>query len=256
LNMIHLKSQFDIEKLAEAGKILAHVLEELMEKVKPGVAGQELEEEAQRLIAERRCRPAFLNYAPKNHPPFPAALCISVNAAVVHGLPSREPFREGDVVGLDLGLVYENKYFVDAARTVIAGEGAVEVKQLIAVTKASLEEGVQAAQPGNTIGDIGAAVQRYVEDQGYEVVRELVGHGVGFGVHEEPQVPNFGQAGTGPRLEPGLVIAIEPMVTKGNPAVKTGADGWAVEVKTGEIAAHWEHTVAVTDSGPIILTQL
>ena len=253
--MIRLKSQFDIEKLAEAGKILAGVLNELEGMVKVGTAGMELERKARRLIADAGCRPAFLNYAPGGHDPFPAALCVSVNSAVVHGIPTEKEFADRDVVGLDLGLVFEDKYFVDSARTAIAGGGSSEERRLVEVTYEALMRGIEQAQPGGKLGDIGEAIQQYVESRGFGVVRELVGHGVGYGVHEEPQVPNFGKAGTGLRMEPGLVIAIEPMVTAGDAAIKTGPDGWAVVAADGGLTAHAEHTVAVTDTGPIILTR-
>lgn len=252
--MIRLKSQADIEKLTEAGAILARVLDELEAMVKVGAAGVELEMKARELISNAGCRPAFLNYAPSGHEPFPAALCVSVNSAVVHGIPGSAPFENGDVVGMDLGLVYEGKFFVDSARTVIAGKGLLESERLVKVTYEALARGIEAAQPGGRIGDIGAAVQAHVEKNGFGIVRQLVGHGVGYDVHEEPQVPNFGKAGTGMRMEPGLVIAIEPMVTAGDPEVVTGPDGWAVVAKAGGMTAHAEHTVAVTDTGPIILT--
>jgi methionyl aminopeptidase len=252
--MIELKSKEDIEELKVGGKILAKILDQLSAMVQPEVATSELDLLARKLIKEAECEPAFLNYSPGGSRPYPAALCVSVNDAVVHGLPGKKKLKEGDLVGLDLGLIYRGKYYLDSARSVAVGVGSAYVKQLIAVTYESLSRGIEAAQPGGHVGDIGEAVQRYVEGQGFEVVRQLVGHGVGFAVHEEPQVPNFGKRGQGIKMEPGLVIAIEPMVTKGDPMVGTASDGWSVIIETGEWAAHAEHTIAITENGPVILT--
>ncbi|MDP3996975.1 MAG: type I methionyl aminopeptidase [Candidatus Andersenbacteria bacterium] len=252
--MIRLKTKDDIEKLREGGRMLGEVLAELAGVVKVGTTGAELDELATRLIRARGCEPAFLNYASSGQQPFPAALCVSINDAVVHGIPTDAPFVGGDVVGLDLGLIYRGKYYLDSAQTVIVGGGSGKTKELVAVTEEALQRGIAAALPGNRIGDIGCAIQRYVESAGFEVVRQLVGHGVGYAVHEEPQVPNFGRAGAGALIEPGLVIAIEPMVTKGNPVVVTGEDGWSVKIKSGNLSAHAEHTVAVMEEGPVVLT--
>ncbi len=253
--MIKLKTIQDIERLAEGGRILAQVLERVAQAARVGVTPITLDQLARDLITQAECVPSFLNYAPGGHDPFPAALCVSVNEAVVHGLPNSISLQNGDVVGLDLGLIYQKKYYLDSALTVIVGEGSAEATQLLEVTRKSLELGIAAAQVGNTTGDIGAAVQEYVEGHGYGIIRQLVGHGVGFAVHEEPKVPNFGKAGSGTTLKPGLVIAIEPMVSIGDPSVETGSDGWSVIVSTGNLTAHFEHTVAITDSGPRILTQ-
>lgn len=252
--MIKLKSKKDIKKLAEGGEILSAVLDVLEKEVVVGVVPKDLDEKAQQLIIEAGCAASFLNYAPKGHDPYPAALCVSVNDAIVHGLPGSTPLREGDVVGIDLGLVYEGKYFLDSARTVGVGGVSRDMQKLIAVTRESLQRGIQVVRLGNTIGDVSAAIQTYVEGEGFEVVRQLVGHGVGYAVHEPPQVPNFGKPGMGEKIKKGLVIAIEPMVTIGDPAVETGDDGWSVKVKTGDKTAHFEHTVAVTASGPLVLT--
>ncbi|MEX2055078.1 MAG: type I methionyl aminopeptidase [Candidatus Andersenbacteria bacterium] len=251
--MISLKTPQEIETLAEAGALLGTILDELVSRAKSGVTGKELDIRARELITQAGAVPAFLNYAPKGHKPFPAALCVSVNDGIVHGLPNDTPFADGDVVGLDLGLVLKGMY-VDHARTVGIGTVSDEVKLLMAVTKQALERGIAAAQVSNTTGDIGHAVQEFIEAEGFSVVRQLVGHGVGHAVHEEPQVPNFGRAGTGTTLQAGLVIAIEPMVTIGDPEVTTGDDGWTVVTADGSLSAHEEHTVAVTENGPRILT--
>lgn len=253
--MIRLKSPEDIAALAEGGKLLAEVVDEVLGMVAPGVTGAELDARAQEMIKEVGGRPAFLGYGPKGHDPFPAALCISINEGVVHGVPLDTPFEEGDVIGIDCGLVYKDLY-TDHARTVIAGEGSDEANRLLSVTRESLKLGIAQAQVGNTTGDIGEVVQKYIEDQGYGVVRQLVGHGVGYAVHEPPNVPNFGVAGSGEKLKEGLVIAIEPMVTVGDPAVGTAADGWTIETDDKSLAAHEEHTVAVTAEGPKVLTGL
>jgi methionyl aminopeptidase len=251
--MVRLKSLAEIELLAEGGKILASILNMIAQEAKVGVTPRQLDQQARDLIAEHNVVPSFLNYAPKGHPPFPAALCVSVNHAVVHGMPNDVPLAEGDVVGLDLGIVYQELY-LDSARTVGIGQVTAAAERLLRVTRESLQLGITAAQVGNTTGDIGAAVQAHVEKEGFEVVRALVGHGVGYGVHEDPQVPNYGTAGQGTKLKEGLVIAIEPMVTIGSAEIVTGNDGWTIETKGGGLAAHFEHTVAIMADGPRVLT--
>lgn len=254
--MIRLKTERDIQALAAGGVVLANILDELVSRAVPGVLPVDLNEHAMQRLKENHCTPSFLNYAPRqSDTPFPAALCVSVNDAVVHGLPNRVPLREGDVVGLDLGLIYEEKYYLDSARTVGVGAITAEAQRLLQVTREALGRGIAAAVPGNRVGDIGAAIQAYVEGKGYTVVRQLVGHGVGFAVHEDPPVPNFGKVDTGPLLEPGLVIAIEPMVTKGDPTITTSADNWTVVISSGELSAHEEHTIAILANGPKILTR-
>ncbi len=252
--MIRLKSGRDIEKLAEGGKILKKVLDHLESQVEEGKTSKELDDVARELIREAGCRPSFLNYAPGGHKLYPAALCVSVNDTIVHGLPGEQVLKEGDVVGIDLGLIYEDKYFLDSARTVGVGLISGEAQKLMAVTKDALQAGIAATEKGNRIGDVSAAVQSCVEKEGLSVIRQLVGHGVGFAVHEPPQVPNFGKPGRGEKIKEGLAIAIEPMVTVGDPAVGTGEDGWSVKVRTGNLTAHFEHTVAVTKDGTRVLT--
>lgn len=251
--MVRLKSEREITLLREGGAILAEILARLATLVAPGVTPQALDATARDLLRSRQVEPSFLNYAPRGHKPFPAALCVSVNHAVVHGLPTATPLHSGDLVKLDLGLVYHGLY-LDSARTVPVGKVSPEADRLMEVTRRCLARGIAAARVGNTIGDIGAAVQACAEQAGFGVVRQLVGHGVGHAVHEEPAVPNFGRAGTGAALKTGLVIAIEPMITIGDSDIETASDGWTVVTKTGNLAAHEEHTVAVTKTGPRILT--
>jgi methionyl aminopeptidase len=251
--MITRKSWPEIELLAQGGAMLAQVLKQLESETKAGVTGKQLDARARELLKELKVEPSFLGYASKGHPPFPAALCVSVNEDVVHGLPNDKPFKDGDVVKLDLGLIYKGMY-LDSAHTVIIGKGSVEARRLLAVTKEAIKIGIEAAQVGNTTGHIGEAVQTYVEEQGFGVVRQLVGHGVGYAVHEEPAVPNFGVAGKGAKLEDGMVIAIEPMVTVGDYNVTTAADGWTVKTVDDSLSAHEEHTVAITGQGPKVLT--
>lgn len=252
--MIRIKTPAEIELLATGGKILGDILAELVARAAVGMTGRQLDQLAQQMIAQAGTTPSFLGYASKGHPPFPAALCVSINDAVVHGLPNDIPLKEGNVVGLDLGLIYEGLY-LDAARSVAVGKVSDEAGRLLQVTRESLVVGIAQARIGNTTGDIGSTIQQYVESRGLAVVRQLVGHGVGYAVHEEPPVPNFGKPGKGPKLVEGLVIAIEPMVTSGDPTVITAADDWTVITQNGALAAHEEHTVAITKDGPRILTQ-
>lgn len=248
--MIRKKTQDEIEQLAISGKLLGNILDELSVHAIPGATGRQLDAIAERMITSAGALPVFKGYG---DPPFPAAICISVNEQVVHGIPNDVPFQEGDVVSIDAGLSLGGM-IVDAARTVGVGALSDENTQLLTVTAQGLDRGIAQAIIGNTTGDIGYAVQSFVESKGFEVVRELVGHGVGFELHEEPQVPNFGEKGKGVNLEDGMVIAIEPMVTIDIPDVETASDGWSVLAVSGKPAAHEEHTVAITKDGPRILT--
>lgn len=253
--MIKKKSPQQIATMHEGGKIMGGILNELCRAVVPGKKLWELDTLARERIAQAGAVPSFLNYAPAGHTPYPLAACLSVNDTVVHGIPGKaQQLREGDIVGIDLGMIYQDLY-LDAARTVGVGQVSQEAQHLLEVTREALRHGIAAAKPGNTIGDIGHVVQTYIEGEGLGVVFQLVGHGVGFAIHEEPQVPNFGQPGKGVPLEPGLVIAIEPMVTIGDPEVAFMEDGWTVKTVTGNLAAHEENTVAITESGPLILTE-
>jgi methionyl aminopeptidase len=260
--MVRLKSPQEIETLAEGGAILARIFDELAVRATVGTATTELDALARQLIEQAQAKASFLGYRTRGHPRFPAALCVSINEAVVHGLPSSRRLQDGDIVGLDLGIVYRGLY-LDSARTVAVGSISSEAKQLLEVTRRALRLGIEAAELGKTTGDIGAAIEEYVEGKArlsdgrkFGVVRQLVGHGVGYAVHEEPAVPNFGKRGQGTKLVEGLVIAIEPMVTIGDPTVMTDErDEWTVKTQTGNLAAHEEHTVAITKEGPRILTK-
>ena len=245
----------DIEDLREGGKLLASVLSNVATLLKEGATGDELDELAERLMREGGGKPAFKWYqADKLQDPYPATLCVSVNHEVVHGIPYGKVFKNGDVVSLDTGVIFKG-FYTDAAITVIVGKAKeVKINKLIDVCLESLAKGVAVIRPGAHIGDIGAAIQSYVEGQGFAVVRSLVGHGVGKAVHEEPEIPNFGKAGTGPLIEEGQVLAIEPMITAGKPAVSMDDDLWTWRTSDKSIAAHFEHTVLVTKDGCEILT--
>ncbi len=246
-----LKSQDEIEKMRRAGRVVREVLELVRSHVKPGATTLDLEKAAEARMSELGARPAF-----KGYHGFPCVLCTSVNSEVVHGIPSKKRvLREGDIVSVDCGAVIDG-YYGDAAITVPVGEKIEPVtKRLLQVTEKSLKAGIAAVKPGATLGDIGAAVQRVVEAEGFSVVRDFVGHGIGAQMHEEPQVPNFGEAGRGMKLRTGMVIAIEPMVNIGKPDVRVLKDGWTAVTDDGSMSAHFEHTVAVTDTGSRILTE-
>ncbi|MCL7958820.1 MAG: type I methionyl aminopeptidase [marine benthic group bacterium] len=249
--MTRLKTADEIDAIGRAGEIVAGVLALVGERAEPGVSTGDLDAAAEGFIRDHEgAAPAF-----KGLYGFPATLCTSLNDEVVHGIPSPDRcLEEGDLLGVDVGVVL-NEMFADAAVTVPVGEPSAEARRLLAVTRASLDVGVQQASAGSTLGDVGAAIQAVVEDAGYSVIRELVGHGVGFAPHEEPHVPNFGRRGQGAELEEGLVIAIEPMVNVGRRHIRTLADGWTVVTADGSLSAHFEHTVAVTPEGPRILTR-
>ncbi|MCG8469180.1 MAG: type I methionyl aminopeptidase [Gemmatimonadetes bacterium] len=250
--MIRLKSAGQIEGIAVAGAIVAEVLEMATERAVPGISTGELDAIAEEMIrAHPGAVPAF-----KGLYGFPATLCTSVNQEVVHGIPSTTcTLDAGDIVSVDVGVKLDG-LFADAAVTVPVGEVSSETEALLRTTRTALEVGVAAARPGDRLGDLGASIQEYVEDAGYSVIRELVGHGVGEAPHEEPQVPNFGTRGRGQRMEPGLVIAIEPMVNQGGRGIRTLDDEWTVVTADGKLSAHFEHTVAVTADGPQVLTRV
>lgn len=246
--MIALKSAREIETIRRSGKITAAALTELMEKARPGMTTAELDRIAERAIRGRGGVPTFKGYRG-----FPASICASVNSEVVHGIPGSYVLRDGDLLSIDLGTTFEG-FVSDSAVTIPIGTIPPNALRLLAVTQECLMIGIAAAKDGGHVGDIGAAVQEHAERNGYGVVRELVGHGVGREMHEEPNVPNYGRRGAGVKMRPGLVIAIEPMITEGAPGVAIREDGWTVVTADGKLAAHFEHTVAVTEEGPKILT--
>jgi len=248
--MIILKSSNEIQKIREAGKIVSEALCLAGEAVKPGMTTWELNELIEKVIVGHKARPSF-----KNYNGFPAASCISPNCIVVHGIPSKKVIlQEGDIVSVDVG-AFLNGYHADAARTFPVGEISREARTLIDVTKECFMRGAAQAVAGNRIGDIGFAVQSYAEENGYGVVRELIGHGVGRNLHEDPDVPNFGNKGRGQRLANGMVIAIEPMINAGTAAVDFDKeDGWTVRTRDRKLSAHYENTVAITPDGPVFLT--
>ena len=248
--MIILKSSNEIEKIREAGKIVSEALFHAEEIIKPGITTWEINSEIEKVITNHGARPSF-----KNYNGFPAASCISPNCIVVHGIPSKKVIlNEGDIVSVDVG-AFLNGYHADAARTFGVGEISLEARKLIDVTKECFMRGAAQAVAGNRIGDIGFAVQSFAEENGYGVVRELVGHGVGKNLHEEPDVPNFGNKGRGRRLANGMVIAIEPMINAGTKSVDFDQeDGWTVRTRDRALSAHYENTVAITPDGPLFLT--
>lgn len=245
-----LKSSQEIEKMRRAGQVVREVLELVRSQVKPGATTYDLEKAAQERLNQLGVKAAF-----KGYHGFPCVLCTSVNSEVVHGIPSpKRILKQGDIVSVDFGVVVDG-YYGDAAITVPVGKVAPDAERLLKVTEASLHAGIAAVRPGATLGDVGAAVQGVVEREGFSVVRDFVGHGIGAQMHEEPQVPNFGEAGRGMKLRTGMVIAIEPMVNAGKPDVVVLEDGWTAVAKDGSMSAHFEHTVAVTADGARILTE-
>jgi methionyl aminopeptidase len=248
--VIQLKSQREIEIMAAGGRILADTVKLMEQSVKPGMTTAQLDAIAEDFIRSHPgAVPSF-----KGLYNFPASICSSINNEIVHGIPSKKRMlNEGDVVSIDVGVQFEG-YHTDSATTVAVGKVSEESERLLRVTREALDAGVQAARPGNHLGDIGAAVQEIVERAGFSVVRDLVGHGIGTGFHEEPQVPNYGKPNRGIRLVPGLTIAIEPMVNVGKPGIRTMPDKWTVVTVDGKRSAHFEHTVAITENGPRILT--
>ena len=245
----------EIENLRTSGKILSTAMFEVKKALKPGVNTENLNKIAESTIRKLGAKPSFLNYKTAGSPPFPASLCISVNSSVVHGIPKKdEIIKEGDVVGFDLGCSFKGMYS-DMAKTLIAGKPKERVhKELIEVTKEALEIGISKAKAGAYTGDIGHAIQEYVEGKGFNVVKALVGHGIGRNAHEDPQIPNFGKAGKGSLLAINTAIAIEPMVVIGKSDIKTADDGWTIETMDGSFAAHFEHTVLIGPKKAEIIT--
>ncbi len=246
--MIILKSKEEIDRIRESNRIVAEVLRKLEEIIAPGITTKDIDGMAEEMAKKYKARPAFKGYRG-----YPASVCTSLNSEVVHGIPSSRELQEGDIISLDFGIYFKG-YYGDAAITVPVGDVTDRGKKLIRVTEESLYKGIDEARPGNRLGDISAAVQEHVEAAGFSVVRDFVGHGIGKGLHEDPQIPNYGTRGRGIVLREGMVFAIEPMVNEGTFDVAVTGDGWTVVTKDGKLSAHFEHTVAICDNGPEILS--
>ena len=248
--MIHCRTRDEIEKMRRSGRVVREILTELGGMIKPGVTALDLEEVAEKRIREAGGIPAFKGYRG-----YPNCLCASVNEQIIHGIPSSRQFREGDIVSLDLGVVFDG-YYGDSAVTIPVGIIPEPVQKLVRVTEESLNLAVEKVRVGNRLGDISSTVQQHAEQNGFSVVREFVGHGIGTQLHEDPQIPNFGKPGRGPELREGMVFAIEPMVNQGTSAVRVLPDQWTAVTVDGGFSAHFEHMVAVTAQGPEVLTTL
>ncbi len=249
--MINCKSQAEVEKMRRSGQIVRQVLQEVKAMVAPGVSTMDLERAAEDKIRELGAKPAFKGYYD-----YPCVLCTSVNNEIIHGIPSaKRVLKEGDIVSIDCGVVLDG-YYGDSAITVpVGGKVSDELKKLLEVTETSLKKAIEEVRLGKTVGDVGAAVQEYVEANGFSVVRDFVGHGIGTRLHEDPQVPNYGTRGHGTRLREGMVLAIEPMVNIGKPGARVLDDKWTAVTEDGSYSAHFEHCVAVTKNGPLVLTE-
>ncbi len=247
--MISIKSNSDIARMRKAGIITGGALVAAGEAIRPGMTTKELDTVVRKYITSHGAKPSFLGYGG-----FKGSACISINDVVIHGIPGPQVIKEGDIVSVDVG-AYIDGFHGDSCKTFAVGEVSEEAKALMKSTGESLYLAISMAKPGVRLGDIGAAIQKYNEDNGYSVVREFVGHGVGHDLHEDPEVPNFGKAGHGVRLQPGMVIAIEPMINQGKAGVKVMKDGWTTKTIDGKLSAHFEHTIAITDDGCIILTK-
>ncbi len=247
--MIVLKTRRELDKMRVAGRMVAEILAILREKVRPGVTTLELDRLAEKECRKRKAVPAFKGYGG-----FPFSICASPNEKVVHGFPNDEPLAEGDILSIDFGVLYDG-FYGDSAMTLAVGEISEERQRLLEVTERSLYSAIEQMRPGGRLGDVSHAVQACVEPEGFSVVREFVGHGIGRKLHEAPQVPNFGPAGQGPKLKAGMVLAIEPMINAGRAGVRILEDGWTAVTVDGRDSAHFEHTVALTDNGPEILTR-
>jgi len=245
-----IKIKTEIEIMREGGRVLAKIMEELKSKAKPGISTQELNQLTEELVFKYGVKPAF-----KGYQGFPAVLCTSINEEIVHSAPSKRRLMEGDIVSLDLGILYKG-FYLDMAITVPVGKISPEAGRLIRITKKALKRAIGRVKPGKHIGDISQTVESYVEGQGFNVVRQLCGHGIGRKLHEAPEIPNFGKRHKGPELKPGMVLAIEPMVTIGDWKLKKAKDGFGFETNDGSLSAHFEQTVAVTEKGGQVLTKL
>ena len=248
--MIILKSPREIERMRVACRMVAEILNLLADKVVPGITTYELDAIASAEAAKRKAKPAFKGYSN-----YPSSLCCSPNDQVVHGIPNKVPLKSGDILSLDFGILFDD-FYGDAAVTLPVGEISIEARKLLAATEESLFAGIAKAAPGNRLFDISHEIQSYVEQRGFSVVRDFVGHGIGRKLHEDPQIPNYGRSGTGVHLKPGMVLAIEPMINEKSFEVKVLEDGWTVVTCDGGLSAHFEHTVAITENGPEILTSV
>ena len=246
--MIVCKGKAELDKMREANLVVAQVLDHLGSLIQPGITTSELDAVAEDMILKAGAKPAFKGYRG-----YPAAVCASVNDRIVHGIPNDDPLKQGDIIGLDVGVCYKG-FFGDSAWSFSVGAISKELKSLLDVTRESLYKGIEKVVVGNRISDISHSIQQHVENHGFTVVREFVGHGIGKALHEEPQVPNFGQPGRGPKLQAGMVLAIEPMVNSKGPGVKVLDDRWTAVTADGGYSAHFEHSVAVTEDGPWILS--
>jgi len=252
--MIYLKSRAEIDTMRRASVIVAEVLQTLKETVKPGMTTLELDEVAERMTYERGAKPAFKGYAVGGRV-FNHSLCTSINEEIVHGIPSDRVLKEGDILGMDFGVLYEG-FYGDSAVTVGLGQVSSEAERLMQVTETALNEGIETLREGNRLGDLGSTIQGIAERSGYSVVREFVGHGIGKKLHEEPPVPNYGDAGKGYRLRAGMVLAVEPMVNAGKKEISILEDGWTAVTRDRSLAAHFEHSIAITADGPFVLSRL
>lgn len=248
--MIELKSRIEVEKIAASCRIVARALALGEELVRPGVSTSEIDKKMREMIEKEGAKPSFLGYRG-----YPASTCISINEVIVHGIPNGRRIEEGDLVSIDVG-AYLNGFHGDGARTFLVGKVDEEKQKITRTVRESLEQGIAQAKPGNHIGDISAAVQKYAESHGFSVVRSLVGHGIGREMHEDPQVPNFGTPGEGPELKEGMTIAVEPMINAGTWETETLADGWTIVTADRRVSAHWENTIVITSEGADILTVL
>jgi methionyl aminopeptidase len=252
---IRVKTRREIDAMREASRHVAEVLLELRDLTKPGITTGELDQHARKAIRKRGVESSFLGYGPHGLPPYPGVLCVSVNDEIVHGIPGPRERGEGDIVSLDFGAACEG-YHGDSAVTLALGPVPEVAQKLVDVTRDALDRGIEQMVPGNRLSDIGHAVQVRAESGGFSVVRQFVGHGIGREMHEPPQIPNYGPAGRGPRLRPGMVFAIEPMVTAGSPDVEILEDEWTAVTADGSLAAHFEHTILITENGPEVLTRV
>ena len=246
--MIELKSKSEIAKIAEAGRIVANAHDLVESMLKPGVETREIDDRVRELILQEGGVPSFLGYRG-----YPASTCISINEVIVHGIPGRRKIKDGDLVSVDIG-VFKDGFHADAARTFLAGSAGVEKQKIAKIVREALEAGIAAGKPNGRLGDISSAIQKHAERNGYSVVRDLVGHGVGRALHEDPQIPNYGSAGSGPVLKVGMVLAIEPMINAGTWEIETLEDGWTIVTADRKLSAHWENTYAVTNDGIVALT--